>query len=67
MNMAKKSSLGSALVIILVSSLACVALTVTATIVTGEKLYLFASGLFVISGLAGVYVVRNLSKKMGDR
>ena len=60
-----KNSLGSALVIILLSSLVCVALTVVAAVVTGEMLYLIASGLFAVSGIAGVLVVRNLSKKMG--
>jgi len=63
--MAKKQSLGSALVIILASALVCTALTVIAAVVTGEMLYLVAAGLFLISGVAGVYVVRSLSRKMG--
>ena len=62
-----KNSLGSALVIILVSALICVALTVVAAIVTGEMLYLAASALFAISGGAGVFVVRNLSQKLSGK
>lgn len=60
----KKQSLGSALVIILVSALICVVLTVAAAVVTGEPLYYVAAALFGISGIAGVYVVRNLTQKM---
>lgn len=65
--MAKQKSLGSALVIILVSALICVILTVAAAIITGEWLYYIAAALFGISGLAGVYVVRNLTQKMNQK
>ena len=63
----KKNSLGSALVTILVSALICVVLTITAAVVTGEPLYYVAAALFGISGLAGVYVIRNLTRKMNKK
>jgi len=63
--MNQKKSLGSALVTILASSFLCFALTVAAAIATGEWLYLVAGVLFVISGLAGIWVVRSLQKKIG--
>lgn len=62
--MAKKKSLGSALVVILISSVLCVLLTVAAAIVTGEMLYLVAAVLFLISGVSGIWVVRNLDRKI---
>lgn len=60
-----KKSLGSALVTILISVIVCVILMVAAAIITGDMLYLIAAGLFCISGVASVYVVRNLKNKMG--
>jgi hypothetical protein len=60
-----KKSLGSALVTILISVIICVILMVAAAIITGDMLYLIAAGLFCISGVASVYVVRNLKNKMG--
>jgi hypothetical protein len=60
-----KKSLGSALVTILVSVVICVILMVAAAIITGEMLYLIAAGLFCISGVASIYVFRNLKNKMG--
>jgi len=62
--MAKKKSLGSALVVILISSVLCVLLTVAAAIITGEMLYLVAAVLFLISGVSGIWVVRNLDRKI---
>lgn len=62
--MAKKKSLGSALVVILISSVLCVLLTVAAAIITGETLYLVAALLFLISGVSGIWVVRNLDRKI---
>ena len=60
-----KKSLGSALVTILISVIVCVILMVAAAIITGDMLYLIAAGLFCISGVASVYVVRNLKNKLG--
>lgn len=60
----KRTSLGSALIMILGSSITCFILTVAATIATGEWLYLVAGALFVISGGAGIWVVRTLQKKI---
>lgn len=60
-----KKSLGSALVTILISVIICVILMVAAAIITGDMLYLIAAGLFCISGVASIYVVRNLKNKMG--
>lgn len=65
--MAKQKSLGSALVIILVSAVVCMLLMVAAAVITGEWLYYIAGTLFAISGLAGIYVVRNLSQKMNAK
>ncbi len=62
-----KQNLGSALVIILISSAICFALTVAAAIFTGEYLFLIAGALFVVSGGAGVWVVQNLKKKIDGR
>lgn len=61
----KKNSLGSALVTILVSVSVAVILMVVASVITGDMLYLIAAGLFLISGVASIYVVRNLKDKMG--
>jgi hypothetical protein len=63
--MAKKNSLGSALITILVSVSVAVVLMVVAAVITGDMLYLIAAGLFLISGVASIYVVRNLKDKMG--
>ncbi|RPI67208.1 MAG: hypothetical protein EHM43_09320 [Ignavibacteriae bacterium] len=61
----KKNSLGSALITILVSVSVAVVLMVVASVITGDMLYLIAAGLFLISGVASIYVVRNLKDKMG--
>jgi hypothetical protein len=61
----KKNSLGSALITILVSVSVAVVLMVVAAVITGDMLYLIAAGLFLISGVASIYVVRNLKDKMG--
>lgn len=58
-------SLGSALVTILLSVTVCVILMVAAAIITDQGLYYVAAGLFAVSGVAGVYVVRALQKKIG--
>ncbi len=63
--MKTKSSLSSALTLILVCSIICVVLTVVASAVTGETLFLLASMLFAISGGAGVWVVRRLQRTIG--
>ncbi len=63
--MAKKNSLGSALITILISVSVAVILMVVAAVITGDMLYLIAAGLFLISGVASIYVVRNLKDKMG--
>lgn len=58
------ASLGSALVLILVCSALCVAVTVVAGVVTGEWLYYVAAFLFALSGTVGVWVVRSLTAKI---
>jgi hypothetical protein len=63
--MKTKSSLSSALTLILVCSIVCVVLTIIASVVTGESLFLLASVLFAISGAAGVWVVRKLQRTIG--
>lgn len=63
----KKNSLGSALIIILASSLLCFVLAIASAIVTGEWLYALAGTLFLFSGGAGVWVVRTLQKKIDGK
>ncbi|MCX6139379.1 MAG: hypothetical protein NTX15_00845 [Candidatus Kapabacteria bacterium] len=63
----KKNSLGSALIIILASSLLCFVLAIASAIVTGEWLYALAGSLFLFSGGAGVWVVRTLQKKIDGK
>lgn len=63
--MSQKNSLQSALTIILVSLTIATAVTTVAGIIVGEPLYFIASGLFVIAGVAGVLVIRSLSRKIG--
>lgn len=63
----KSNSLGSALVIILISSGISFALTLFAAIITREWLYAVAALLFLVSGVAGVWVVNNLRKKIGGQ
>ena len=67
--MSKKNtakSLSSSLTIILVSTAVCVVLTVVAAMFTGELLYLVATALFIVSGVAGVWVVRKLQRTLGQ-
>lgn len=63
--MSRTNPLQSALIIILVSLSIATAVTTIAGIVVGEPLYFIASGLFVVAGVAGVLVIRSLSRKIG--
>ncbi|MFZ9870314.1 MAG: hypothetical protein ACO3I4_02825 [Candidatus Kapaibacteriota bacterium] len=65
--MSRNNPLQSALVIILVSLGIATAVTTIAGIVVGEPLYFIASGLFVVAGVAGVLVIRSLSRKIGGK
>lgn len=62
--MKKKQTLGSALVIILVSDAIAVIFSIFATIYMGDWLYAAAGALFAISGVVGFYVVRSLQRKI---
>lgn len=67
--MSKKNtakSLLSSLTIILISTAVCVVLMVVAAAFTGELLYLVAAALFIVSGVAGVWVVRKLQRTLGQ-
>ena len=62
-----KSSLNSALVIIVVSCTICVLLTAIAAVVTGDWLFATASVLFTIAGVSSIYVVRALKQKINGK
>lgn len=59
-----KKSLGSALLIMLVSCFVAMVLMIITSIITGEWLYIVAAVLFLISGITSVLVVRNLQRKI---
>lgn len=60
----KKQTLSSALIIILTSNAIAVVFAVIATVYTGDWLYAAAGALFAVSGVAGIYVVRSLQRKI---
>ncbi len=62
--MAKQKSLGSALLIMLSSSIFAMLIMVVLSIYTGDWLYLIAAVLFLIAGVVSVVVVRNLQRKI---
>lgn len=62
--MAKKKSLGSALIMMLGSSIFAMLIMVVLSVYTGEWLYVVAALLFLIAGVVSVFVVRNLQRKI---
>ncbi|MBI2794784.1 MAG: hypothetical protein HYX66_09080 [Ignavibacteria bacterium] len=64
--MRNKNSLNGALKTILVSCSMAMIITVVTALYTGETLFLVASALFAISGTVGVFVVKSLSRKIGQ-
>ena len=62
--MAKQKSLGSALIIMLGSSIFAMLTMVVLSVITGEWLYIIAALLFLVAGVVSVFVVRNLQRKI---
>lgn len=62
--MAKKKSLGSALIMMFGSSIFAMLIMVVLSVYTGEWLYIVAALLFLIAGVVSVFVVRNLQRKI---
>ena len=60
-----KNKLDSARNLILGSSILSVIVTIFAAWYTGDMLFLIAGALFLLSGIAGIFVVRSLNDKMG--
>jgi ABC-type transporter Mla maintaining outer membrane lipid asymmetry permease subunit MlaE len=65
--MKAQEQLHSARTIIVLSCSICVLLTIVATIITHDWLFGVAGVLFLIAGIMGIIIVKNLKSKMGIR